>query len=130
VTALSEAVSALPGQFFEISQAGGLPVVRAPEEIDVANSGQFRSALLSAATLGPTVIVDLSGTAFCDSSGLSVLVRALRRAQAEGGELRLVVCTPAVQRIIAVTGVETIFPVFASLDQALARQPPELASSS
>jgi anti-sigma B factor antagonist len=130
VTALLKAVSALPGQSFEISQADGLPVVTAPEEIDVANSGQFRAALLSAAILGSTVIVDLSGTEFCDSSGLSVLVRALRRAQAEGGELRLVVCTPAVRRIMAVTGVETIFPVFASLDQALSRQPPELASSS
>jgi anti-sigma B factor antagonist len=120
----------LTGQVFEIVEACGLPVVKAPEEVDVANSAQFRAALLSAATLGSTVIVDLSGTEFCDSSGLSVLVRALRRAQAEGGELRLVVCTPAVRRIIAVTGVETIFPVFASLDQALARHPPELASSS
>lgn len=107
----------------------GLPVVLAAEEIDVANSGQFRQALLAAAALGPTIVVDLSRTEFCDSSGLSVLVRALRRARADGGELRLVVSTHAVRRIIAVTGVGTIFSIFPSLDQALASQPPELASS-
>jgi len=126
----SEAVSRLPAEFFEFSTVGGLPVVTAPEEIDIANSGQFRLALLAAAAQGPTIVVDLSRTEFCDSSGLSVLVRALRRARAEGGELRLVVSTHAVRRIISVTGVGTIFSIFPSLDQALASQPPELASSS
>ena len=109
---------------------GGLPVVTAPEEIDIANSGQFRLALLAAAAQGPTIVVDLSRTEFCDSSGLSVLVRALRRARAEDGELRLVVSTHAVRRIMSVTGVGTIFSIFPSLDQAVASQPPELASSS
>jgi anti-sigma B factor antagonist len=114
----------MPAESFEVVELGGLPVVRAPEEIDVANSGQFRLALLSAAAQGPTIIVDLSRTEFCDSSGLSVLVRALRRARAEGGELRLVVSTHAVRRIIAVTGVGAIFTVFASLDEALSSHPP------
>jgi anti-sigma B factor antagonist len=122
-------VSRLPADSFEVVELGGLPVVMAPEEIDVANSGQFRLALLSAAAQGPTIVVDLSRTEFCDSSGLSVLVRALRRARSEGGELRLVVSTHAVRRIIAVTGVGTIFSIFASLDEALASQPPELATS-
>jgi anti-sigma B factor antagonist len=125
----SEAVSRLPAQSFEVIELGGLPVVMAPEEIDVANSGQFRLALLAAAAQGPTVVVDLSRTEFCDSSGLSVLVRALRRARSEGGELRLVVSTQAVRRIIAVTGVGTIFSIFPSLDEALSSHPPELASS-
>ena len=117
----------MSGQSFDLGEAGGLPVVSAPEEIDIANSGEFRSSLLSAAALSPTIIVDLSGTEFCDSSGLSVLVRALRRAQAEGGEVRLVACTAPVLRILAVTGVGSILPVFASMEQALAKQPPELA---
>jgi anti-sigma B factor antagonist len=109
----------VPAEPFDVRAANGLPVVTAPEEIDVANSAQFRTALLAAAAQGPTVVVDLSRTEFCDSSGLSVLVRALRRAQAEGGEVRLVVSTYAVRRIIDVTGVGTIFSIYPSLDQAV-----------
>jgi anti-sigma B factor antagonist len=107
-------------QPFEISEAGGLPIVTAPEEIDIRNAGALRSALLAAATRHPTVIVDLSGTEFCDSSGLNVLVRALRRAQGDGGEVRLVATRPAVLRILGVTGVGSIFRIHGSLDEAMA----------
>jgi anti-sigma B factor antagonist len=117
----------MSGQSFEVREAAGLPVVVAPEEIDISNSGQLRSALLRAQALNPIVVVDLSGTEFCDSSGLSVLVRALRRAQAEGGEVRLVACTAAVLRILDVTGVGSIFRLFGRLEQALASPPSEVA---
>jgi anti-sigma B factor antagonist len=110
-------------------EAGGFAVVAGPAEIDISNSGEFRTALLRAQALNLAVVVDLSRTEFCDSSGLSVLVRALRRAQAEGGELRLVVCTTAVLRILAVTGIGTIFGLFSSLDEALTKPPPELTSA-
>lgn len=114
-------------QPFGIRVVNGLAVVFAPEEIDVANSGELRSALLHAAAMSPVVVVDMSGTDFCDSNGLSVLVRGLRRAQADGGEVRLVVRTQPVLRILAVTGVGSLFGVFGSLDEALAKPPPELA---
>lgn len=112
---------------FEIREVSGLAVVSAPDEIDVANSGQLRSALLQAAAISPVVVVDMSGTDFCDSNGLSVLVRGLRRAQADGGEVRLVVRTQPVLRILSVTGVGSLFELFGSLDEALAKPPPELA---
>ena len=114
-------------QPFEVRESAGLPVVVAPGEIDVRNSDQLRSALLRAQALNPVVVVDLSGTQFCDSSGLSVLVRALRRTQADGGEVRLVVSTAAVLRILSVTGIGSIFGLFGSLQEALAAPPPELA---
>ena len=114
---------------FELRQTGGFPVVVGPAEIDISNSGELRTALLRAQALGPVVVVDMSGTEFCDSSGLSVLVRALRRAQSEGGEVRLVVCTAAVLRILAVTGIGSIFGLFSSLAEALAKPPPRLTAA-
>jgi len=113
-------VSAQP---FEVSEVGGLPVVAGPEEIDIRNAGQLRSALLTAAARHSTVLVDLSQTEFCDSSGLNVLVRALRRAQADGGQVRLVATRPAVLRILSVTGIGHLFSVYGSLDEALAAAP-------
>jgi anti-sigma B factor antagonist len=107
-------------QPFEIWEARGLPVVSAPDEVDVSNAGQLRSALLAAAAGHPTIVIDLSATQFCDSSGLSVLVGALRRAMAEGGEVRLVARTPGVLRILGITGVGSLFALYTSLEEALA----------
>jgi hypothetical protein len=48
-------------------------------------------------------------------------VRAHKRAQADGGELLLVICGAAVLRIFAVTGIDRLIPNFTSLGQALAQ---------
>jgi anti-anti-sigma factor len=69
-----------------------VPVVAAPEEIDARNTDGLRAVLLEAACRGHgTFVVDLTGTRFCASAGLGVLVRAHNRAVTDGGELRLVV---------------------------------------
>jgi anti-sigma B factor antagonist len=105
---------------FHVTKQDDLVVVTTPGEIDVSNAALFREAMLSAGSSGvPVVVVDMRGTEFCDSTGLSVLVRALRQADESGGQVRLVVGGSALQRILAVSGVGGMFPVFASLDQAL-----------
>jgi len=47
----------------------------------------------------------------------------MKRAQADGGELRLVVRAPSVLRVFAVTGVDKVFRMFASLPEAVAGTP-------
>jgi anti-anti-sigma factor len=108
------------GSFF-IDLVCGVPVVTAPEEIDITTAPDLRSALLKAAAAGSgTTVADLTGTKFCDSSGLHTLLAAHRRAQAEGGELLLVLSSAPVLRVVALTGIDRIIPSFPSLDQALA----------
>lgn len=106
---------------------GGVPVVEAPEEIDICTAGQLRIALLEACDRGhATVVVDMTGTRFCDSSGFSALVAAHKRALADGGGLRLVIPDGSrVLRIFTVIGLGRFIPRFASLDEAL---PPGLAA--
>jgi anti-sigma B factor antagonist len=111
----------MPGQSpFAVRSLGGLPVVTAPAEIDIANAGELGAALLSAATGHPTIVADLGDTEFCDSSGLSALVMAMKRAHADGGELRVVARAPSVLRVFAVTGVDKVFRIFSSLPEAVA----------
>jgi anti-anti-sigma factor len=112
----------MPEVGYRFRMASGVPVVTAPAEIDVASAYRMRAALLQAADGGhATVVVDLTGTRFCDSAGLNLLVRAHKRALAEGGELRLVIpAGAAVRRIITVTGLGRVIPQFASLGEALA----------
>jgi anti-sigma B factor antagonist len=116
----------MTGQPFEVKIIGGVPVLSAPEEIDISNAGEFRAAFQSAAG-HPTIVADLGATEYCDSSGLNVLVRALRSMQDQGGELRLVARSSAVLRILNVTGVGKLLKVYASVEDALADRAPTFA---
>jgi anti-sigma B factor antagonist len=112
----------MPEAGFPVEMVRGVPVVAAPVEIDITCADGLRAALLEAAALGHgTFVVDMSRTLFCDSSGLHALVAAHRQAQAEDGEVLLVICTSAVLRIFAITGMDRVISNFASLDEALAQ---------
>ncbi|HET9971093.1 MAG TPA: STAS domain-containing protein [Streptosporangiaceae bacterium] len=109
---------------FPVRITRGAPVVTAPEEIDITNASQLRAALLHAAARpGPVLVVDLTRTRFCDSAGLHALIGAHRRARAEGRQVRLAVTGLQVRRLVALTALDRLIPVYASLDQALAHLP-------
>jgi anti-anti-sigma factor len=115
----------LPHQDLGIGSAGGLPVVTSPAEIDIANCQRLLKALLSAIDEHTTVIVDMSATVFCDSSGIAALVVGMKRSRACGGEVRLVLEEPAVRRVFKVTGADRIFRIFGDVAEAVAARPPE-----
>ena len=99
----------------------GVPVVAAPEEIDITSAPALRLALLEAAAHGRgTLVADMTLTRFCDSSGIHTLLAAHKRAYGEGGELLLVIPDMAVLRVFRITGIDRMIPSFTSLDQALA----------
>jgi anti-sigma B factor antagonist len=113
-------VTQVPETSFPVELIEGVPVVTAPEEVDLANAALLQKALAEAAGPGQVlVVVDMSRTRFCDSAGLNALVAADRRARAEGGEVRLVVTGESVIRIFELTGVDRVVPVYASLEEAL-----------
>jgi anti-sigma B factor antagonist len=110
----------MPDARFPVETIGGVPVVRASEEIDITNASQFREALLAAAELGDRItVVDLSRTQFCDSAALAALVAARKRALVAGGEVRLVVCDPHILRIFAISGLDRVIPCHDDLGSAL-----------
>jgi anti-sigma B factor antagonist len=99
----------------------GVPVVLAPEEIDITNAAVLRAALLAAAANGhQAFVVDMTRTRFCDSSGVHALVAAHRRAEAEHRRMLLAGPGAAVLRVFSITGLDRVLPIFASLDEALA----------
>jgi anti-sigma B factor antagonist len=106
---------------FPIEVIKGVPVVAAPDEIDISNADELRAALLESAARGHgKFVVDMAQTQFCDTAGLHALVGAHKRAQAEGGEVVLVIPGMAVLRIFTITGLDQVIPNVASLEEALA----------
>jgi anti-anti-sigma factor len=105
---------------FPVSVRDGLAVVTTPEGIDIANAPLLREALRSAAASGrPVIVVDMSGTEYCDSTGLNVLVRAVDQASQTDGELRLVMGGAGLRRILTVTGVLGMFRIYETLEAAV-----------
>ena len=110
----------MPEDKFPVEVVQGVPVVAAPEEIDITNAEALRAALLAAAADGHgTLVVDMTGTRFCDSSGLHTLIAAHKRAEAEGREVLLVIPGAPVLRVFALTGMDKVIPNFTSLAEAL-----------
>jgi anti-anti-sigma factor len=113
----------MPEACFPVEVADGVPVLTVPEEIDITNAAGLRAALADAAGHGHgTLVVDMSQTRFCDSSGVNVLVRAHKAARANGGEVVLVTSAD-VLRILAIIGADRVIPHFPALGQALGRAP-------
>ena len=109
---------------FTTTTVSGVPVVATPPELDISNAGELRAALMATVAEGhATVVLDLSGTSFCDSAALQVLVRVHKRAVAEGGELRLVMRAVSLLRLFKITGVDRVIPNFECLDEALSQLP-------
>ena len=96
-------------------------VVTLPAEIDITNADAIGAALSFAiARSAGIVIADMTGTRFCNSSGISMLVQAHRRAAANQAELRLVVLSAAVLRALTLVRADFLLPIYPSLDAALA----------
>lgn len=114
----------MPPERFPVVRVRGLPVVVTPAEIDIGNSEMLRAALLEAAGRGhATVVVDMRTTEFCDTAGLGVLVRAHKRAVAEGGDIRIVVTSSVVLRVLALTGLDQALRLFSTLEEAVTELP-------
>jgi anti-sigma B factor antagonist len=111
----------VPRERFPIVWLSQVAVVTLPVEIDIANAGQVRDDLLSVLNRGATtLIVDMGGTTFCDSAGVNALVRAHKRATANSSKMHLVVSAPAVQRVLAITGVDHLMDIYPSVAASLA----------
>jgi len=103
---------------------GQVAVVTLPAEIDVTLADSVREELLAILGQGAVLLIaDLSKTEFCDSAGVSALVRTYRQASTSGSSMRLVVSTPAVQRVLSITGVDRLVDVFPSVAASLAGTP-------
>ena len=88
-------------------------VVAASGEIDLYTAPRLAAELNNVLTKDSAarIVVDMSAVEFCDSTGMNVLLSALKRAREQGGGLELAGPRPAVRKILQVTGLDTVFTV-------------------
>lgn len=90
-----------------VSAEGGVRVVAVSGELDLDTMGELNEALATDNGLATTV-VDLRGLTFIDSSGVSGVMAAARRARDAGARLVCVPGPPSIQRVFQLTGVDTV----------------------
>jgi anti-sigma B factor antagonist len=96
-------------------------VVELPPEIDVTNSEEVYEELVGVLAPGVEVLVgNLTGTEFCDSSGMHAIMHAQETAAARNVEMRLAVSTSgSVRRVLQLMGIAHLMPVYESLAEAV-----------
>ncbi|MFD4653218.1 STAS domain-containing protein [Streptomyces sp. NPDC058441] len=100
----------------------GWTVVEVTGELDVATRNLLGDHLeeVMAAHTPARVVVDMSGLDFCDASGLSVLVAAHHAAKDRQGQLRLIYPQRSIRRLLQITELIEVMPVFDTVAQATA----------
>ncbi len=114
----------LSSQDPRIRWSGRHALVSMPEEIDVTNAPGVAALLTAVAGQSPEVITaDLTATGFCDSAGVEVFTRASQLAATRGAEFRLAVGDSPVARILQLTGLDAVIPLFRDVGHSLATPP-------
>jgi len=120
----------MSGEQFPVTWSGRTAVVRLPAEVDLTKSDAAREALLAALNQGAlALIVDMTATTFCDSSGITALVRAARRASATDATIRLAVTSAPVLRVLSLVGIDRLIDIYPSVDAARASLPDQTGGS-
>lgn len=90
--------------------------------LTAAEASTVRQELLAVLANGDAkLVLDLSELTFCDSSGLSVLISALKAARGHGGDVALAGLTPPIRALIELTRLQQVFEIYDSADVAASR---------
>lgn len=103
-------VNTKPGEGCVEVQIDGRLVASCAEEVQAAMDNAMETS--------PKLLVDLSKMSHIDSSGLGVLVRALQKARAAGGCVRLACLQPHPRIVFDITKVFRVFEIYDTLEEA------------
>ena len=100
----------------------GTYVISLAGEVDLYTAPEFKQQLLNViGEGGKDVVVDFTDTTFIDSTTLGVLVGGVKRLRAQEGRLSLVCSDRNITKIFEITGLDRVFTIYPSRDEALAK---------
>ena len=96
--------------YFEVhlSEASEPLILAATGELDAASAVMLSEALTGARERSASLVLDLAGVTFIDSSGLRVIAAEHTAADRDGRSFRIVGPSDRVRRIFEMTGLEAL----------------------
>jgi anti-sigma B factor antagonist len=96
-------------------------VISLAGEVDLYTAPEFKQQLLEVIGQGgKNVVIDFSNTTFIDSTTLGVLVGGVKRLRTNGGALSLVCADRNITKIFEITGLDRVFTIYGTRDEAVA----------
>ena len=97
-------------------------VISLAGEVDLYTAPEFKQQLLEVIGQGGKhVIVDFTSTTFIDSTTLGVLVGGVKRLRTNDGQLSLVCSDRNITKIFEITGLDRVFAIHATRDEAVSK---------
>ena len=114
------------GEHYPVRWLNRHALVTLPERVGESNARPMREQLLSVVDDDVLVLIlDMTATTACDHAGGVALAQVYQRAVASGTELRPVVVDEGVRRVLTVSGVGRLVPVYDTVAAALAATRPD-----
>lgn len=95
----------------EVAQDGPEVVVRLAGDLDVFSAEELTATLEEAEARSRFLVLDLQAVSFIDSTALGALVGSTRRLRDRGGDLKLLVSSPHILRVLRVTNLDSLIMV-------------------
>ena len=102
-----------------LSEQRGWAVVAVDGEVDLESSPELRELLLEQVGRGRPVVVDLSGVAYIDSSGIASLVEAFQIARKAGSAFGLASVSEPALRVLRLARLDPVFTLHATVAEAV-----------
>ncbi|WP_246212728.1 STAS domain-containing protein [Streptomyces abyssomicinicus] len=100
---------------------GPLAVAAVGGEIDFHTAPMLRSRVLELIEQGRVrLVLDLSQVGFCDSAGLNALINIWHAAQSQGGAMALAAVPARLDRMLKLTGLDTVLAIHPTAADAIA----------
>ena len=94
------------------------PVVKVSGDVDLRTSPRLRAVLMEMAHKTPgTLLIDLSGVDYMDSSGVGTMVYVKREVERGGRRLILIGLQPRVRSVLEITHLDKFFTIATSIDE-------------
>jgi anti-anti-sigma factor len=104
-----------------IEQTNGTVVASVRGSIDALTAPDLSQALDERIAAGHVqMVVDLRGVEYISSAGLRTILRSLKRARRDGGDLRLADLQPSVLHVLELSGFTSILQSFETTSDAVA----------
>ena len=98
----------------------GATIIAVGGEIDVYTAPRLRDKITELVADGVySLIIDMEGVEFLDSTGLGVLVGGLKRVRSHDGDLALVCTQRRILKVLEITGLTKVFAIHDSVDAAV-----------